>query len=166
MHTLIAYATKYGATRECAERIAARLPGKASLADLDSGGAVDLAPYDQVVVGTSIYIGKPRKSAKAFCRRYEKELLQKPLGLFLCCIQDIDKSVRTQMEVAFLKALLTHAKAMEALGGVVDFTKLGKADGIIMNMISGDLRKQTGGDVISTLSDARIDGFCRQLMAK
>lgn len=166
MHTLIAYSTKYGATKDCAERIAGRLPGQVALADLDSGTAVDLAPYDTVVVGTSIYIGKPRKAARDFCKRNQAVLLGKRLGLYLCCIQDLEQPIKAQLASAFPKALIAHASAMEALGGTVDFEKLGRADRVIMNMISGDLRKKTGDAPLSTIKDERIDGFVKQLLSQ
>lgn len=161
MHTLIAYSTKHGATKVCAESIAKCLPGTSDLKDLDASLEVDLAPYDAVIIGTSVYMSKPRKPAKQFAKRNEAALLEKKLGLFLCCIQDIDKNVREQFSVAYPKALLDHAVAMEQLGGVVDFTKLKSFDKMIMNMVAGDLRKKTGGDVISTLSDERIRSFCK-----
>lgn len=163
MKTLIAYSSKYGGTLECARRIQQRLPDGATLLDLDTADAVDLTSYDCVVVGSSIYMGKPRKAAKRFAKKQADSLLQKRLGLFLCCIQDVEKNVLQQFELAFPTPLLRHASAMEQLGGVVNFPKLGKVDGYIMNMIAGDLRKKTNSDVISTLSDERIDHFVKQL---
>lgn len=164
MKTLIAYSSKYGGTLECARRIAQRLPDGATLHDLDASAAVDLAPYDCVVVGCSVYMGKPRKAAIRFARQQKDALLQKRLGLYLCCIQDIEKNVLQQLELAYPAALRKHAAAMEQLGGVVDFTKLRKVDGVVMNMIAGDLRKKTNSDLISTVSDERIAGFVKQLL--
>lgn len=162
-NTLITYSTKYGATKLCAERIAARLPGKVSLADLDSGGQVDLAPYGQVIIGCSVYMGRPRKAARQFAKANGPALVEKRLGLYLCCIQDIKENVKEQMELAYGKGLLKHAAAVEALGGTVDFTRLARMDRMVMNMIAGDLRKKTSSDVISTISDERIDAFLNQL---
>lgn len=161
MKTLIAYSTKYGAAKECAERIARRLPRESTLIDLDTVKTVDLAPYDQVIIGASVYMGKARKAASRFAKSHLDALMTKKVGLYLCCIQDIDKNVKEQFAVAYPQRLREHAAEMEQLGGVVDFRKLGKIDGVIMNMIAGDLRKKTNSEVISTLSDERIDMFCR-----
>lgn len=163
MKTLIAYATKYGATKECAERISKKLSGDVTLHDLDKSIDIDLAPYDCVVVGCSVYMGKPRKSAKKFCEKYASALLGKRLGLYMCCIQDIKKTVLQQFELAFPKALMENAAVMGRFGGVVDFTKLRALDKFIMNLIAGDLRKKTGDGVVSTLSDAEIDAFAKVL---
>lgn len=164
MKTLIAYASKYGGTKKCAEMIAAHLPGESDIRDLGASTEIDLAPYDCVVVGGSVYMGKIRKAARRFCIKNESALLEKRLGLFLSCIQDVDKNVRQQFEVAFPPALREHASAMEQLGGEVNFAKLGRLDGMIMNMIAGDLRKQTGDGVISTISEERVAAFCKALL--
>lgn len=165
MNTLIAYAGKYGGTRSCAEKIKARLPGTVTLFDLEDGTAPDLSGYDTVIIGCSVYMGKPRKAVVRFCRAQSGALMEKDVGLFLCCIQDIEKSLMQQYALAFPKALLAHAKVHGQLGGVVDFTKLTPVDRFIMNLVAGDLRKKTGGDVISTLSDERIDRFVELLQA-
>ncbi len=164
MPTLILYATKYGATRTVAERLAALLPGKAELFDLSAGAAEpDLAPYDTVVVGTSVYMSKPRKEVKRFCEKNESVLLSKKLGLFLCCIQDLENTVETQLSVTFSKALRAHAVALGALGGRVEYDKLRGMDKPIMKMIAGSLQKQTGKNVFDTISDDRIRQFARNL---
>lgn len=165
MNTLFLYSSKYGATKDCAQRIADRLQGAKDLINLDIDGRdVSLSTYDTVVLGCSVYMGKPRKAAIRFARQQKDALLQKRLGLYLCCIQDIEKNVLQQLELAYPAALRKHAAAMEQLGGVVDFTKLRKVDGVVMNMIAGDLRKKTNSDLISTVSDERIAGFVKQLL--
>ncbi len=166
MKTLIAYATKYGGTKACAERIAQRLDGQADLLELtpQSGAKTDLSPYGAVVVGCSVYMGRPRKEAMAFCERNMDSLLTKKVGLFLCCIQDLDKTVAQQFTLAFPKRLRDSAAVLGALGGVVNYKKLKGLDGFIMKLVAGDLRKKTGSDVVSTLSDERIDRFVSLLI--
>ncbi|MDL2318367.1 flavodoxin domain-containing protein [Eubacteriales bacterium OttesenSCG-928-A19] len=164
-NTLIAYTSKYGGTKTCAEKIAKRLPGQTTLLDLDTTAAVDLTPYDSVVIGCSVYMGKPRKAAKKFCEQYRDALLERNVGLFLCCIQDLDKTVAQQFELAFPKTMMAHATVLGTLGGVVDFTKLKLFDRFIMNIVAGDLRKKLGGDLVSTLSDERINRFSELLAA-
>lgn len=166
MKTLIAYATKYGGTKACAERIAEKLPGPTDLLEVAKGASVDLSPYDAVIVGSSVYMGKPRKDALAFCERYAGALLDKRLGLFLCCIQDLDKTVSQQLRLAFPQRLREHAQVLGALGGTVDYAKLNRKDAFIMKLVAGDLRKKTGNDILSTVSRERIDRFVALLMEK
>ena len=161
MKTLIAYATKYGGTKHCAERLAKALPDGADLLALSKDTRADLAGYDAVIVGCSVYAGKPRKEAMAFCQAYWDVLLTKKLGLFLCCMQDLDKAFKQQMALAYPKPLQQHAAALGALCGVVDYTKLSFVDGLIMKAVAGKLRKKTGNDVMSTVTEERIDGFVK-----
>ena len=157
MKTLILYATKYGATKTLAEKIAAKMPGEAAIQEV-SDPAVNLSEYDSIILGTSIYMGKSRKQMKTFIQNNLPTLLQKRIGLFLSCLQDENDSVSRQFQIAFPKELRDHALCLAALGGVVDRNRLSKFDGLIMRMVIGvmpDLPKDKR--VISTLAEERID---------
>jgi menaquinone-dependent protoporphyrinogen oxidase len=52
MKTLIIYATKYGATKEIAGRIAARIPGS-TVADLKSSNIPPVSQFDCIILGSS-----------------------------------------------------------------------------------------------------------------
>ncbi len=80
---LVAYATKYGATAEIAERIGQTLR--------TSGIEVDVAPADQagdpagysaVVLGSAVYAGSWRKEAAAYLEANEAALAGRPTWLF------------------------------------------------------------------------------------
>ncbi len=80
---LVAYASKYGATEEIAQKIGQVLT--------DAGFAVDVLPadrvadvglYQAVVLGSAVYIGGWRKAAARFLRTNEKALAERPLWLF------------------------------------------------------------------------------------
>lgn len=80
---LVAYATKYGATQGIAERIGQVLPREGLQADVASVDQVrDLAPYEAVVLGSSLYIGNWRKDATRFLTDRQNELAKRPLWLF------------------------------------------------------------------------------------
>ena len=53
MSTLIAYASKYGFTKTCAENLAKKLGDQVELCDL-GGNQPDLKKYDKVIIGGSI----------------------------------------------------------------------------------------------------------------
>ncbi len=80
---LVTYASKYGATREIAEKIGAVL-GQAGLqADvLPVDGVRDMAPYQAIVLGSAVYIGKWQKEAEKFLQANEKTLAERPVWLF------------------------------------------------------------------------------------
>ncbi|NLY38245.1 MAG: hypothetical protein GX044_02975 [Firmicutes bacterium] len=65
METLIAYSTRYGCVEKCAKMLAEKLDGKVTLVNLLKM-RVDPAPYERVIVGGSIYIGKIQKEVRDF----------------------------------------------------------------------------------------------------
>lgn len=72
MTVLVVYASKHGATREIAERIAATLTAAGQPADARSSeNADDLAGYDAFVIGASLYYGHWLKPARAFIQAHE-----------------------------------------------------------------------------------------------
>jgi len=80
---LVAYATKYDATAEIAEKIGevlrqAGLP--TDVLPVDDVG--DLTPYQAVVLGSAVYIGKWRKEAVKFLKGNERMLAERPVWLF------------------------------------------------------------------------------------
>ncbi|MFN2137999.1 MAG: flavodoxin domain-containing protein [Candidatus Promineifilaceae bacterium] len=80
---LVTYATKYGATAEIAEAIAAALRDEGLEVDLKPvKQAGDLAPYHAVVLGSAVYIGGWRKEAAKFLLDNEQALAQKDVWLF------------------------------------------------------------------------------------
>lgn len=80
---LIAYATKYGATGEIAEKIGQVLQDAGLLVDVRRAEKVnDLSGYGAVVLGSAVYVGQWRKEAIAFLEAYEKLLVGLPVWLF------------------------------------------------------------------------------------
>ena len=80
---LVAYATKYGATAEIAEKIGQVLHEAGLPADvLPADRVSDIAAYEAVVLGSAVYIGRWRKEAAKFLKANAKDLAQKPVWLF------------------------------------------------------------------------------------
>ncbi len=80
---LVTYASKYGSTREIAEKAGEVLRQEGLEVDvLPVGPIKDLARYQAVVLGSAIYIGKWRKEAVEFLRTYEKGGDDQPIWLF------------------------------------------------------------------------------------
>jgi menaquinone-dependent protoporphyrinogen oxidase len=80
---LVAYATKYGATAEIAEKIGEVLRQAGLRADvLPADRAGDLSAYKAVVLGSAVYIGRWRKQAVKFLKANEAVLAGRPVWLF------------------------------------------------------------------------------------
>ena len=80
---LIVYASKYGATKEIAEKIGEVLSGAGLLTDILPVKQVpDLSGYNAVILGSAVYIGQWRKDAVKFLEANEKALTERPVWLF------------------------------------------------------------------------------------
>ena len=81
--TLVTYASKYGATREIAEKIGEVLAQAGLQVNVSPVDSVrDLSPYQAVILGSAVYIGKWQKEAAAFLQTHEKTLADRPVWLF------------------------------------------------------------------------------------
>ena len=80
---LVAYATKYGATAEIAEKIGEVLREAGLQTDvLPADKVSDLTPYQAVVLGSAVYMGKWRDEAAKFLEDNENALTERPVWLF------------------------------------------------------------------------------------
>jgi menaquinone-dependent protoporphyrinogen oxidase len=80
---LVAYSSKYGATKEISEKIGEVIRGAGMAVDvLPAKDVHDLTPYQAVILGCAVYIGKWLKEAGDFLKVNEKSLAQHPLWLF------------------------------------------------------------------------------------
>jgi len=83
MRVLIAYASRYGATKGIAERIAATLHSQHLAPSLQPvRQAVDPAGYDAVIVGSAAYFFHWMKPAANFVRHNSRTLADRPVWLF------------------------------------------------------------------------------------
>ena len=77
---LVTYASKYGATKEIAERITGVLAEAGLAADLQPAKAVStLNDYEVFVIGGAVYAGQWRKEAAAFLEENEPVLTENPV---------------------------------------------------------------------------------------
>ncbi len=80
---LVTYASKYGATKEIAEKIGAVLHQSGLQVNvLPADGKLDPAAYQAVILGSAVYIGKWQKEAVAFLQANEKALAGRPVWIF------------------------------------------------------------------------------------
>lgn len=82
-NVLVAYASKYGGTREVAEKIGAVLRQAGLQVEVLSVNTIqDVSSYKAVILGSAIYIGKWHKDAVAFLQTHEKLLADRRVWLF------------------------------------------------------------------------------------
>ena len=80
---LVTYASKHGATEEIARKMGEVLRQSGLQADvLPVESICDLSPYQAVVLGSAVYVGKWQKEAVEFLQTHEKTLADRPVWLF------------------------------------------------------------------------------------
>jgi menaquinone-dependent protoporphyrinogen oxidase len=156
MKTLMAYASKYGCTKRCAEKLAAKLQGQCELFDLKENKVPDLSACDKVIVGSSIYAGNAWKEAKEFCVGNLAALRNKKLGFFICGSQT-GAALAQQFDAAYPAELMDKAIVKDCFGGEFHFGKMNFAEKTIVRLIA-----KTAKDA-STVSEEKIDAFAQQM---
>jgi menaquinone-dependent protoporphyrinogen oxidase len=141
---LIAYASKYGATREVAEKIAQRLQKSGKQAEAKSVTEItDLGKPEGVIVGSALYQGGWLPEATTFVRKNATALSRIPTWLF--SVGPLATDVRDEEQPIELpefrdKIGLKHHTVFH---GKLDQSKLDRSDRITMKAAGareGDFR--------------------------
>ncbi len=83
MSILVAYATRYGATRQIAGRIAERLRATGLEVDVQSVEAIgDLTGYEAIILGSAVFYGSWMKEAVNFAQHNQAVLSTRAVWLF------------------------------------------------------------------------------------
>ena len=123
MKILIAFCSRYGAARRCASLLAERITVPADVVDLGATRRVDLALYDVVVLGGSVYGGRIQRRLVSFCDFHEQQLMKKEVGVYLCCLYQGERAVQ-QLHAAYPAWLLAHSFHSALPGGELRFGDL------------------------------------------
>ena len=155
MKTLILYATKYGATKEIAEKMASNL-GDVTLHNLKEKNFPNLDTFDCIILGSSLYAGLVRKELKAFISENLSLLNQKKLGVFFSGMgsDSIDKNFTDNPPLASLEKVIAKGN----LGGIYDPQRVKKMERFIYKMATKQSEYQ------STVDDAKIASFVQKIM--
>lgn len=143
---LVAYATKYGATGEIANRIADRL----TAADREAVAkpvtdAGDLTSYEAFVIGSAVYFGHWLKEVTAFVGRNRAVLASHPVWLFSSgplgtesgdAQAEADPAQAEPAEFAELREAI-QPRGDRVFSGMLDPSRLGLRDRIIKAMPAG-----------------------------
>jgi menaquinone-dependent protoporphyrinogen oxidase len=123
---LVAYASKKGSTAEVAASVGKRLRERGLAVDVRKASEVeDLASYDGVVLGGSLYFGRWHDDARAFLNRFRTALADRPLAVFA-----LGPKTASEDDLAESRDQLDRAlgdvdpAAVAVFGGVIDPEKL------------------------------------------
>lgn len=134
--TLIVYATTHGCAESAAQTLSSLLDGEVTLVDLKKQSGLDLGAFSTIIVGGSIHAGQVQRRVKRFCQTNRQTLIQKRLGLYLCCMEEGEKA-QQQFDMAFPADLREHAAASGLFGGEFDFAKMNFLQRAIVRKVAG-----------------------------
>ena len=146
-HTLIAYATKYGTTKEIAEEILDILTENGIECDLINvmeTGTIDA--YDAVILGSPVYMGKMLVEARDFCQKYMPFLAHKWFAIFvdgISCCPPGENSERTLFAAIDEMKDYVNPTEKKVFSGSLNPSVLTEADAQIADMVHppvGDFR--------------------------
>ncbi len=123
MKTLIAYSTTLGCTEQCASKLKDDLVDDVEMVRISRRRKYNLQQYDTIIVGGSIHEGMIQRSVHKFCETSLEVLLQKQVGLFVCCM-DPDADEQALIDQAFPDELIKHALASGFFGGELNIKKM------------------------------------------
>lgn len=132
----IVFQSKHGCTEKAAWELQKHIDQDFYIHDLSKSKKVDLHKADMVILGASIHAGSIQKRMKALMEKKKDQLLEKPLALYLCCMETGDKA-KEQFENNFPQSLREHAVATGLFGGAFDFTKMNFLEKSIVKKVAG-----------------------------
>ncbi|MCK8827664.1 flavodoxin domain-containing protein [Natroniella acetigena] len=156
MKKLVVYSTKYSATEKAAKKLAGYLGEEIKVVNLATGNVEDLNDYDLIVIGGSIYAGKIQKEVKNFCEGNMNQLMDKKLGLFICC--GYEEKADEQLSSCFEQKLLEQAEVKGYFGYEYNFEKMN----FIFKMIIKKLAKVD--KTTSKIKEENIKQFANELL--
>lgn len=144
MKVLVAVTSRHGATRGIADAIAAVLVADHFDVTVTEPDDVDsLAPYDAVVLGSSVYVGRWGASARSFVDRLASDLAALPVWLFSSGpLGDPPAPAGDPDEIPSLMTRL-GARAHRTFGGALDKSRLALAERAVVALLQapeGDYR--------------------------
>lgn len=132
MRTLILYATKSGASLECAQLLASRIEN-CTLCNV-TAPEQRIEDFDLIIIGTGVRMGRFYKPMRTYLKQNRESLLAKRTAFFLCNAYP-DKLKRT-IEKNIPQALIDHAVSIESFGGKAPFSKPQNQSWMLMDHVS------------------------------
>jgi len=183
MKTLLAYATRYGATAGTSEEIAKMLREEGfdvKVVNAKEEKIQDISEYELIIVGGGMQMGKCTGETEDFLKNFQKELAQKKVAIFISSAmkslferegktEDLEKTRKTCLDDKAAKYSLQPI-AVGLFGGVIDYNKMGlitrKAMGSMKTRFEAAGFKETKPGVYDTRDWDEIREWARKLVLK
>ncbi|CAH2717312.1 hypothetical protein BACCIP111895_04504 [Neobacillus rhizosphaerae] len=147
MKSLIVYCSSHGTTEKVVGLLSENLEGEVLSVDLKKEKTVfDLKDFDTVLIGGSIHAGTIQRRIKQFIKNNHDELLEKDLGLFLCCMREGDLAIE-QFNHAFPQDLRKNSAALGLFGGEFLVSKMNFFERQVVKKVDSIISDQSNLDV-------------------
>ena len=182
MKTLIVYGTRYGATTGTSEEIAKKLREKGfdvRVINAKKEKIRDISEYELVIVGSGMRMGKWTSEADNFLKKFQKELEQKKLAIFVSTMKTVSEREGKTDDVAKMRKVSLEEKVAQYnlhpielgfFGGVMDFNKMGfffrRTMGFLKPQLEKDGFKETEPDLYDLRDWDEIRNWAKELAKK
>lgn len=129
MKTLILYGTKYGSAKVVAEKISKIGDTICDIKDFNGS----LNEYDQIIIGSSIYVGMMDKMIKEFIKNHYDELQNSTSLLYLCGLSKENKDKVVEDNIKDRKVCFGQ---ICFVGGTLDFDRMSFFERLIIKLIN------------------------------
>ncbi len=128
-NVLVVYATKFGSTKEVAEKVGEIIGAKGIPVTVRKVNSVkDISPYSSVIVGTAIRMGKPVSEAVSFTKKFKNDLQNKSVAFFSVGLymkddtpENRDKAKKCLMP---LLEIIDNPISIGLFGGKIDYSTM------------------------------------------
>jgi menaquinone-dependent protoporphyrinogen oxidase len=182
MKTLIVYGTRYGATAGTAEEIAKILRSEGfdvKVMNAKEEKVKDITPYELVVVGSGLQMGRWTGEVEDFIKRFSKELAQKKVAVFLSSmktvleregkLEELAKDRKLELDDKIAK-LAFKPISVGFFGGVVNYNSMNfitrKAFGSMKTRLEQDGFKESKPGVYELRDWEEIRRWAKDLASK
>src|SRR6056297_3514856 len=142
MKTLIVYASKHGSAEKAANKLYQNLGDDKEIVNIQENSKPFIDNFDTVVIGGSIYGGNIQKEIQKFINDNLNTLLDKRIGLYLCC--GIEKDFEKQLENSISEKLLAHTAVVGYFGYEYNIDKMNLLEKGIDKLTVRNIAKKAG----------------------
>ncbi|MGD8619894.1 MAG: menaquinone-dependent protoporphyrinogen IX dehydrogenase [Gammaproteobacteria bacterium] len=168
---LILYSTTDGHTLEICERLKQVVEGRGNCVDLvsiDDAGAIDLNPFDKIVIGASIRYGRHDRQVYRFVEDKRQDLDRKP-NVFFSVNVVARKPEKSRPETnpylqKFLGQISWRPRKLAVFAGKIDYPRYGWFDRNVIRMIMWMTKGPTDPQAVIDFTDwSQVERFGQEV---
>ena len=157
MKTIIIYYSKYGFTKGCAEYLKENIKGDVDLFSINDFKEQNLNDYDNIIIGTAVYMGMINGKIKEFLNNNKDVLKDKKTSLFVC--SGVKDNFELYLKQNLDEDIVNNLYYKDHFGGELKMEKLSFIDKMIAKMAS----KAHEGSEEPSLLKQNIDKFVDEI---